>query len=251
MNGWMNQSVKDMEIWAAIDLHRGRAVTLVRGEMERATTWDGDPRETAKRWASEGADGLHIVDLDAVFDTGSNLSVVRDIVAQSRVPVELGGGIRSEEDARSRLGMGVSRVILGTLAYREPETLSRLLCEYGPDRIVVAADYRDGILVTKGWRESEGVRLIDALRRFEAAGAATALVTSVGNDGTGSGPDIETLRSVCASTRLRILGSGGVRDVRDLEAMRRAGAAGAVLGRALYQGTISLEGWRRRRRRVH
>jgi phosphoribosylformimino-5-aminoimidazole carboxamide ribotide isomerase len=229
------------QIWAAIDLHLGRAVTLVRGELEQATTWEGDPREIAKRWATEGADGLHIVDLDAVFDIGSNLSVIKDIIAQSRIPVQLGGGIRSEEVAESRLRLGVSRVILGTLAFREPGTLSRLLRRYGPDRILVAADYRDGLLVTKGWRESEGLPLVEAIKRFEEAGAATALVTSVGNDGTASGPDLETLGLVCASTRLKVLGSGGIRDIRDIEGMRRAGAAGAVLGRALYEGTISLE----------
>jgi phosphoribosylformimino-5-aminoimidazole carboxamide ribotide isomerase len=237
---------EDMQIWAAIDLHLGRAVTLVRGDLKQATTWNGDPRGTAKRWTREGADGLHIVDLDAVFDSGSNLPVIEDIVVESKIPVQLGGGIRSEEDAESRLALGVSRVILGTLAYRDPGTLSRLLRKYGPDRIVVAADYRDGLLVTKGWRENEGVPLVDAIKRFEQAGAGTVLVTSVGNDGTASGPDLETLRRVCFSTKLKIIGSGGIRDVRDLEEMQLAGAPGAILGRALYEGTVSLEGCRGR-----
>lgn len=156
-----------MKIWAAIDLHLGRAVTLVQGEMKHATTWKDDPRDAAKRWASEGADGLHIIDLDAVFDNGSNLDVVRDIVRQSEIPVQLGGGIRSEADAESRLKMGASRLILGTLASREPGTLSRLLSTYGPERIMVAADYKDGVLVTKGWRESEGVPIVEAVRRFQ------------------------------------------------------------------------------------
>jgi phosphoribosylformimino-5-aminoimidazole carboxamide ribotide isomerase len=234
-----------MEIWAAIDLHSGRAVTLVHGDMKRAITWKDDPRDAAKRWAREGADGLHIIDLDAVFDSGSNIDVVGEIVRQSEIPVQIGGGIRSQADAESRLKMGASRVILGTLAYREPETLSRLLDTYGPERIMVAADYREGKLVTKGWRWRERVSLMEVIRRFERAGVDTALVTSVENDGTAGGPDLETIRRVCPSTTLKILCSGGIRNVSDIEELRRAGARGAVLGRALYQGTIRLADCRR------
>ncbi len=237
--------MRGVEIWAAIDLHLGRAVTLAQGEMRRATTWNDDPRETAKRWASEGADGLHIIDLDAVFDSGSNLAVIRDIVAQSEIPVQLGGGIRSEEDAKNRLELGARRIILGTIAHREPGILSRLLGRYGRERIVVAADYRDGMLVTNGWRENEGVPIMDAVKRFEGAGVGTALVTSVGNDGMADGPDLETLGRICASTSLEILGSGGIRNVGDVEEMGRAGAYGVILGRALYQGTIKLAECRR------
>jgi phosphoribosylformimino-5-aminoimidazole carboxamide ribotide isomerase len=237
--------MKSMEIWAAIDLHLGRAVTLVQGEIDRATTWKDDPRDTARRWASEGADGLHIIDLDAVFDSGSNLPVIKDIVAQSKIPVQLGGGVRSEEDAKVRLEMGVSRVILGTLAYREPSILSRLLGNYGKEKIMVAADYRDGLLVTKGWRENEGVPIMDAIKRFEEAGVGTVLVTSVGNDGMAGGPDLETLERICASTKLKVLGSGGIRNARDVEEMGSVGAHGVVLGRALYQGTIKLAEFRR------
>jgi len=234
-----------MEIWAAIDLHLGRVVTLVGGQMEKAITWRDDPRETARRWTREGADGLHIIDLDAVFENGSNLDVIKDIVRRSEVPVQLGGGIRSEALAESRLKMGANRVILGTLAYREPETLSRLLATYGPERIIVAADYKDGLLVTKGWRESEGVRIADAIKHFENAGVGAALVTSVENDGMAHGPDLETLERVCASTTIKILGSGGIRDVRDVQGLLRAGAHGVILGRALYQGTIRLNECRR------
>ena len=232
--------MKSMEIWAAIDLHLGRAVTLVQGEIDRATTWKDDPRDTARRWAGEGADGLHIIDLDAVFDSGSNLPVIKDIVAQSKIPLQLGGGIRSEEDVKVRLEMGVTRVILGTLAHREPSTLSRLLGNYGKEKIVVAADYRDGMLVTKGWRENEGVPIMDAIKRFEEAGVGTVLVTSVGNDGMAGGPDLGTIERICASTKLKVLGSGGIRNARDVEEMGRVGAYGVVLGRALYQGTIKL-----------
>ena len=237
--------MRAMEIWAAIDLHLGRVVTLAQGEIGRATTWKADPRDTARRWASEGADGLHIIDLDAVFDSGSNLTIIKDIVAQSKIPVQLGGGIRNEEDAKNRLELGVSRVILGTLAHREPSILSRLLGNYGKERIVVAADYRDGMLVTNGWRENEGVPIMDAIKRFEGAGVDTALVTSVGNDGMAGGPDLGTLERICASTKLKILGSGGVRNARDIEEMGRVGAHGVVLGRALYQGTIKLSEGRR------
>ena len=234
-----------MEIWAAIDLHSGRVVTLMRGDMERATTWKGDPKDAARRWASEGAHGLHIIDLDAVFSSGSNLDVARDIIRHSEIPVQIGGGIRSEADAESRLRMGASRVILGTLAYREPETLSRLLRTYGPERIAVAADYKDGSVVTKGWKQSEGVTLAEAISRLERAGVDTALVTSVGNDGIGAGPDLETVRRICPSTKMKILCSGGIRNVSDIEELARAGAHGAVLGRALYEGTIRLADCRR------
>jgi len=230
-----------LELWAAIDLLSGSAVTLKQGKEEMRTTWEEGPLEVASRWESEGADGLHVVDLDAAFGKGSNSKTISRILERAKIPVEVGGGVRSREAAQSWLESGAARVILGTLAYKEPETLSALLAEKGPEKIVVASDYADGKVVTSGWTTSQGLSVLEATRRFEAAGVVNLLATAVGRDGMATGPDLETLRVVCAfSKRLKVLASGGIRSLHDLFEIQGRGAAGAVIGRALYDGSIEL-----------
>lgn len=229
-----------MEVWAAIDLLRGKVVTLAQGDASRRTVWKGEPTELAKRWEMEGADGLHIVDLDAAFGTGSNQSIVESIVKRAKTRVQVGGGVRSQERVERLLDLGVDRVILGTLAYKEPGILLKLLEKFSSGKIVVAVDYKKGKVMSSGWKDDEGVSALKAARKFEAVGVNNVLVTAVGRDGMGMGPDVATVRKICASTGMRILASGGIRNERDVEALRRAGADGAVLGRALYEGTIKM-----------
>jgi phosphoribosylformimino-5-aminoimidazole carboxamide ribotide isomerase len=230
-----------LQLWAAIDLLSGDVVTLRQGKEEVKTTWEEGAVDVAARWESEGADGLHIIDLDAAFGKGSNSKTITRILERAKIPVEVGGGVRSREAADAWLESGASRVILGTLAYREPETLSGLLKERGPEKVVVASDYVEGKVVTSGWTASLGVGVVEAARRFEAAGVVNLLATAVGRDGMATGPDLDTMRVLCAfTTKLKIIASGGIRSLHDLIEIERRGAAGAVIGRALYDGTIEL-----------
>jgi phosphoribosylformimino-5-aminoimidazole carboxamide ribotide isomerase len=229
-----------LELWAAIDLLLGAVVTLKQGKEAMKTTWGEGALDVAARWEREGADGLHIIDLDAAFGRGSNRETIMKILRTAKIPVEVGGGVRSLSIAESWLESGAARVILGTLAYNEPETLSKLLRTRGAEKVVAASDYSDGKVVTSGWKARQDVGVLDAAKRFEAAGVVNLLATAVGRDGMGTGPDLATMKALCTSRRLRVIASGGIRDVGDLEGIERVGAAGAVIGRALYDGGVSL-----------
>ena len=162
-------------------------------------------------------------------------------MGKAGIPVEVGGGIKTREIAEGLLDSGVSRVILGTIAYTSPKTLTALLESRGAERVVVAADYSpSGEVMVKGWTSGMGLTVSQATKRFEGAGVANLLTTSVGRDGMAEGPDVATIKRLCAGTTMKILGSGGIRDVPDLEALAEAGAAGAVIGLALYDGGVSL-----------
>ncbi len=229
-----------MELWAAIDIMGGSVVTLVQGRPEDKTVWKGTPVEFARRWQGEGADGIHVIDLDAALGTGNNVRVVSEIVDAVEIPVELGGGIRSALSAREWLDRGVGRVVLGTMAYRQPEELKEILSASGAEKVVVAADYRDGDVVVKGWREGEGMSVFAAAQMLEKAGVTNLLATSVGRDGMAQGPDVETVRRLSAEAKMEIIASGGIRDLGDLISLGRAEANAAVVGRALYDGGVKL-----------
>ncbi len=230
-----------LELWAAIDLLSGSVVTLKQGKEDMKTTWEEDAVDVAARWERDGANGLHIIDLDAAFGKGSNSKTISKILERAKIPVEVGGGVRSREAAETWLESGAARVILGTLAYKEPETLAELLRRKGADRIVVASDYANGKVVTSGWTASQAVGVLESARRFEAAGVVNLLATAVGRDGMATGPDLDTMRVLCASSRkLKVIASGGIRNVGDLFEIRRRGPSGAVIGRALYDGDIYL-----------
>jgi len=230
-----------LELWAAIDLLSGSVVTLKQGKEEMKTEWEEEAVEFAAKWEREGADGLHIIDLDAAFGKGSNSNTISKIIDRAKIPVEVGGGVRSRDAAESLLESGAARVILGTLAYKEPETLSELLKRRGPEKIVVASDYAGSKVVTSGWTTSQDVDVLEAARMFEVAGVVNLLATAVGRDGMATGPDLETLRVLCSfSKNLRVMASGGIRNLHDLIEIESRGAAGAVIGRALYDGSVEL-----------
>lgn len=189
-----------MELWAAIDLMGGSAVTLVQGKAADRTVWDQSPLRFAERWQDEGAHGLHLVDLDAAFGTGSNAEVARRIIKEARVPVQVGGGIRSVEAADGWLEDGASRVVVGTLAFSDPAAARSIVDAHGAEKVIVAADYKDGVIVTRGWRESQGIPIVTAARRLEAEGFTNLLSTAVGRDGMRSGPDVATVEELAHAT---------------------------------------------------
>jgi phosphoribosylformimino-5-aminoimidazole carboxamide ribotide isomerase len=229
-----------MELWAAIDLMGGSAVTLFQGTATRRTTWDESPTRLARRWQDEGADGLHIIDLDAALGIGSNRETAHRIITESRIPVQVGGGVRSGRMAEEWLEGGAARVVVGTLAFSDPAAARELIEAHGAESVVVAADYRDGKIVTKGWKDSQDLAVAAGAKRLEAQGFRHLLTTAVERDGTGLGPDVSTVRELSRVTQMEIMASGGIRDARDILELKRAGAGAAVIGRALYEGTLKL-----------
>ena len=230
-----------MLVLPAIDLLEGACVRLRQGDYDRATEFSREPVAVARRFVAEGARALHVVDLEGAR-TGR--PVHRDEVAAvctaTDVPVQVGGGVRSREDAETWMGAGARRVILGTAAVGRPELLARLLASAGSDRVVAAVDVRDGRVVVRGWTEDSGLEKAEALERLAAAGVSRVLYTNVRRDGTLTRPDVDGARDVIEAG-FRTLVAGGVSRVSHVEALREAGAEGCVLGSALYRGALELE----------
>lgn len=223
----------------AIDLRGGRCVRLFRGDPTAETVYDADPVETARRFQEEGARRLHVVDLDAALGTGSNRDIVVKIVRAVAVPVQVGGGLRTIDDVERILEDGAARAILGTSAALDPGFVARAV-GLAADRIVVAVDIRGDRVMVRGWQE-EGPRVTDALAALTDAGAVRFLVTSIDRDGTMDGPDLPLYEHVMDLTERPIIASGGVRKADDVHALRDLGLEAAVVGKALYSGTLRLE----------
>ncbi len=230
-----------MRIFPAVDVLGGRCVQLVQGDRERATGY-GDPLGCARQWVDGGADALHVINLDGAFGQSSkNAEIIRGIVRDTGVYIELGGGIRSSTDAASWLGTGVDRVILGTLAVRKPDAITSLADEFGSERIMAGVDARKGEVVVEGWRENAGDYLHWA-RVFEEKGAGSLLFTNVDVEGLCQGIRIEPVARLVGTTSLPVVVAGGVTGESDIIELAEAGADGAVLGSALYSGKITLAG---------
>ncbi|WP_292729811.1 1-(5-phosphoribosyl)-5-[(5-phosphoribosylamino)methylideneamino]imidazole-4-carboxamide isomerase [Methanoculleus sp.] len=228
-----------MEIYPAVDVLDGRCVQLVQGRPEAATVY-GDPAAWARRWLDEGADGLHIVNLDGAFGRAQkNADLIRGFTRETSAFVELGGGIRSVEDARGWLDTGIDRVILSTQAIRVPETVRTLADEFGSERVMAGIDARGGEVMIEGWERPAGSYLSWA-ERFEDLGAGSLLYTNVDVEGLQQGIAITPVTDLLARARVPVVVSGGISSAEDVAALREAGAAGAVLGSALYAGKVRL-----------
>ncbi|MCS7116863.1 MAG: 1-(5-phosphoribosyl)-5-[(5-phosphoribosylamino)methylideneamino]imidazole-4-carboxamide isomerase [Nitrososphaerales archaeon] len=230
-----------MEVWPSIDLMDGKVVRLTRGDPSSMKVYSDEPSSVAKNWMDLGVDGLHIVDLDATLGRGCNRPSILSIVKSVDIPVQVGGGIRDSKYAKELFEEGVYRVVLGTLAFKNPIELKGLLREYGSERVMVALDYRSGIVMVDGWRRSTEFSLIDALNRFKGEGVKLFLLTSIDRDGGLSGPDLSTIESIRGVKGVEIFASGGVRSIEDMIKLRDLGVRGVILGKALYEGTINLK----------
>lgn len=228
------------EIWPAIDLHGGNVVSLRKGKLQDSTLWNSNPLELAEKWQREGASGLHVIDLDAAIEDGSNRTAIESILRDAKIPVQVGGGIRSMDIAERWLTLGADRVILGTLAFENPTELRKIIATEGKGRVVVALDYRDEIIVTHGWVREQGLQVIEAAKNLEKAGVETILVTATEFDGMANGPDLNTLRTLHDSTTMHVLASGGIRTIQDAHELQEIGVEGVVVGRALYDHTLHL-----------
>ncbi|WIV65747.1 1-(5-phosphoribosyl)-5-[(5-phosphoribosylamino)methylideneamino]imidazole-4-carboxamide isomerase [Natrialbaceae archaeon AArc-T1-2] len=228
------------EVIPAVDVQDGEVVQLVQGERGTEKRY-GDPVEAARRWVEAGAETLHLIDLDGAFEgERANATAIDAVVDAVDVPTQLGGGIRTAEDARDLLERGVDRVILGTAAVENPELVGELSDEY-PDGVVVSLDAKDGEVVVEGWTESAGITPADAAKRYEERGAAAILFTNVDVEGRLEGVDTEPVRELVDATDVPVVASGGVASLEDVAALRDAGAAAVVVGTALYEGAFTLE----------
>jgi phosphoribosylformimino-5-aminoimidazole carboxamide ribotide isomerase len=226
-----------MKIIAAVDIMGGCVVRLIKGNPANKIEYSNDPVETAKRWELVGADMLHVVDLDAAFSTGNNSELISRISESVRVPLQVAGGIRSVEKAEEMLSIA-TRVVIGTMAYRDPEVIRKLV-KKNPNKIAISVDQMDGMVMVKGWKESTGIRVADAISQFIAIGVDEFLLTSIDHDGTLQGPDVKTLADASASAR--IIASGGISSIEDVIKIRNAGCSSVIIGKAIYEGKVSIE----------
>lgn len=238
----LNES-KAVIIFPAIDLKGGQVVRLAEGDMDRATVYGDDPAAQAKLFAEAGAEYLHVVDLDGSFaGSAQNREAVESIVAAFPGRVQLGGGIRSQEDVEGWLEAGVSRIVMGSAALKDPEFVKDM-ARTDPKAIVVAVDAKDGMVATEGWAEVSDVPVVDLARRFEDAGVAALLFTDIGRDGLLKGVNVEATVELARQVDIPVIASGGVAGIEDIEALKphaADGIEGVITGRALYDGRLDL-----------
>jgi phosphoribosylformimino-5-aminoimidazole carboxamide ribotide isomerase len=231
-----------MIVVPAIDIRKGRVVRLVQGRAHEETLYGVDPPEMARRWEAEGAERIHLVDLDAAIDGLSQPEAVAAVVAAVRVPVEVGGGIRTFEDARRYRDLGVQRVIFGTAAVSRPDVVQAAVSHW-PEAVAVALDARDGRVAVEGWNEVTDVDALDLASTVEGWGVVRVQFTDVRRDGTLVGPNLEAIEALGRRTGLRITAAGGISDVADLvhlAVLQPFGVDEAIVGKALYEGRVTL-----------
>jgi len=229
-----------MKIIPAIDIMNGQVVRLYKGDPKQKTIYSDNPIEIAKKWEQNGADMLHIVDLDATLGMGSNLSIIKKIIANVSTPVEVAGGLRDESIVMDTAKIS-KRVVLGTLAFNDQNTLKKLLENLGPEKIVISVDHKEGEIVTHGWQKGTGIRLIDAIKDFLAMGFSEFLLTNVNRDGTLEGPELKFLEQACQLENANVIASGGISNVKDVQDVKEKNSFGVILGKALYENKITIE----------
>jgi phosphoribosylformimino-5-aminoimidazole carboxamide ribotide isomerase len=230
-----------MFIIPAVDVKNGKCVQLVQGKPGTEQIILDNPAEVALEWENKGASILHVIDLGGALEEGGNIPVVEDILKNVSVPVQMGGGIRTLDDATHLLNMGVDRVILGTLAIKHPETVEVLSSEFGSERIMVALDSKDSKVVVRGWTEKTDQTAPQLGKIMEKKGAGGILFTNVDHEGLMGGFQVEPLLELLKSVDIPVVYSGGVSTMEDVALLSQTDAYGAVIGSALYKGTITFE----------
>ena len=233
-----------MNIYPAIDLQNGKVVRLMKGDMDEATIYNEDPAQQAKHFKDIGFSWLHIVDLDGAKEgKPSDISLIESMIAASQMPIQLGGGIRSLEHIEYWLSAGIQRVILGTAAVRSPE-LVKDACKKFPGQIAVGIDARNGKVAIEGWIEESEMTAKDLAKHFENAGVSAIIYTDIGRDGTQTGVNIHETKQLAEGTSIPIIASGGVGSLDDIQAVKdnsSCGIEGVIVGRALYEGSVTPE----------
>jgi phosphoribosylformimino-5-aminoimidazole carboxamide ribotide isomerase len=229
------------KVYPAIDLRGGRVVRLAQGDRARQTVYDEDPAAVARRWLAEGAEWLHVVNLDGAFgeEDGPNAQALRAIVAVG-VNVQFGGGLRDRASLAHALQAGVARVVIGTAAVEQPAMVAEAVQEFGAERIAVGIDARDGRVRVRGWADETGVAAVTLGQQMRGFGLAWCVYTDIERDGVGRGVNVAATAELAQATGLRVIASGGVAGAEDVQRVRAAGLAGVIIGRALYEGQVEL-----------
>jgi phosphoribosylformimino-5-aminoimidazole carboxamide ribotide isomerase len=229
-----------MQIWPAIDLRGGKCVRLRQGDYQRETVYGDDPARMARRWVGEGARRLHLVDLDAARDgSHANLEAVEAIVTAIDVPCQLGGGIREEAVIERLLATGLARLVVGTRALKEPDWFRQMVRRF-PDRLVLGIDAKAGMVATHGWLETSSTSALELAGQFTGEPLAAIVYTDISRDGMLEGPNFGALAEMQAAAGCELIASGGVTTAEDVRRLKVLGLSGCIIGRALYEGTLSL-----------
>lgn len=230
-----------MKVIPSIDLMNGNVVRLVRGDPANKVVYSDNPIETARKWEAAGADMLHVVDLDATLRTGiNNNEIVFKIIDSVKIPVQVAGGIRSINAINEMLNKNAAKVVLGTIAYKEPDSI-RQIAKKKVEKLVISIDQNNGRVMIDGWREASSYGIVDAINLFMAMGIREFLLTSIDRDGTLNGPDVTTLSLASSFANSLIIASGGISSLEDIIRVRSAGCYSVILGKAVYEGKISIE----------
>jgi phosphoribosylformimino-5-aminoimidazole carboxamide ribotide isomerase len=234
-----------MIVYPAIDLRNGRCVRLVQGQASQERVYAADPAAMAQTWEEQGAEWLHLVNLDGALgdQAAANMAAVSAILARVRVPVQFGGGLRSVDDAARLLDAGVARVVLGTVAVRQPDVVEEALTRFGPARIAVGIDAREGRVATHGWLETSDVLALDLAQQMAQLGVERIVYTDIQRDGTLTGPNLEATRRLAQQSGLAVIASGGVSSLEDIRALAQqasSGIEGIIVGMALYEKRFTL-----------
>lgn len=233
-----------MLVLPAIDLKGGKCVRLVQGRADRETVYDSDPAAVARGFEEAGARMLHLVDLDGAFGGHTaNLEAIRAVREAVRIPIELGGGMRSPEDIADMLALGIDSIIVGTMAVRDAPALEQALMRAAPDQIQLGIDARDGRVSIRGWREDTPLEAVAFAKDWKARGIGRVIFTDIARDGMMQGPNLEAIRAFAEGSGMRVTASGGVsrpEDIHNLEALEPLGVDRVIVGKALYEGTVTL-----------
>ena len=233
-----------MIVFPAVDMKNGKCVRLYQGKADAETVYEENPVNAALKWQNEGAKYLHLVDLDGAFSGfPAQVELVRKVVAALSIPVQLGGGIRTINDLKTVFAAGISRAILGTSAYRDESFVNEAVSRYG-EKIAIALDARDGLLMAKGWVEDTGKDALTFAKELEGIGVKTVIYTDISCDGTLTGPNFDALQKLLDSCSMNVIASGGVSskdDIKKLKKMKHPRLEGVIVGKALYSGAVTLE----------
>jgi phosphoribosylformimino-5-aminoimidazole carboxamide ribotide isomerase len=230
-----------MIVYPAIDLREGKVVRLVEGDRDQQVIFGENPVITAQKWVEQGAEWLHVVNLDGAFgDANDNMSILKEL-AKLEVHIQFGGGLRNLQDIENALNSGIKRVVIGTLAAKHPEVISEVVEQFGADSICVAMDSRDGFVTTQGWTEKTNLSFVEFGRLMEKRGVQHALFTDVSRDGSMSGVNLQDTVALARNTNLKVIASGGIGRMIEIQQLAHSGViAGVIIGMALYRNEISL-----------
>ena len=230
-----------MILFPAIDIRGGKCVRLLQGDYGQEIIYHDSPSEMAKEWEKQGATYIHVVDLDGARSGNSlNRTAIGEIVRGVTIPVQVGGGVRDMESVEAHINSGVSRVIIGTAAIENPQFVDKAIASYG-EKIAVSIDARNGFVATNGWTETSGVKAVDLLNSLSKVGLETVVYTDILKDGMMQGPNFDELRLMNDASKIDIIASGGVSTENDVKLLEQMGLYGAIIGKALYEGSVSLE----------